>query len=60
MRSIVDSTFINKYKPYYINDFYISDKLKTTLHTLIEIDNLNFHAEIRLDTPSSHHVKKNG
>jgi len=41
MKSTIDSTFINKYKPYYINDFYISDTLKTTLHKLIEIDNLN-------------------
>ena len=41
MKSTIDSTFINKYKPYYINDFYISDMLKTTLHKLIEIDNLN-------------------
>ena len=36
-----ESTFINKYKPYYINDFYISDNLKQTIHTLIELDNLN-------------------
>ena len=35
------NTFINKYKPYYINEFYINDKLKQTLHTLINIDNLN-------------------
>jgi DNA polymerase III delta prime subunit len=41
MKSTIDGTFINKYKPYYINDFYMSDKLKTTLRTLIEIDNLN-------------------
>lgn len=34
-------TFINKYKPYYINDFYIKDRLKQTLHTFIDIDNLN-------------------
>lgn len=41
MKSKVDSTFINKYKPYYINDFYISDNLKKTIHTLVELDNLN-------------------
>lgn len=41
MKSTIDGTFINKYKPYYINDFYMSDKLKTTLRTLIDIDNLN-------------------
>jgi len=40
MNNLTD-TFINKYKPYYINDFYINDKLKLTLHTLIDIDNLN-------------------
>ena len=41
MKSKLDSTFISKYKPYYINDFYINDKLKQTIHTLIELDNLN-------------------
>lgn len=40
MNNLTD-TFINKYKPYYINDFYINEKLKLTLHTLINIDNLN-------------------
>lgn len=40
MNKLTD-TFINKYKPYYINDFSISDRLKQTLHTLINIDNLN-------------------
>lgn len=38
---VVDNTFINKYKPYYIDDFYISNPLKKTIHTLIDIDNLN-------------------
>lgn len=37
----LDNTFIQKYKPYYVNDFYISDRLKETIHTLIELDNLN-------------------
>jgi hypothetical protein len=37
----VDTTFISKYKPYFINDFCIDDKLKSTLKTLLEIDNLN-------------------
>lgn len=41
MNTKVNSTFISKYKPYYINDFYINDKLKQTIHTLIELDNLN-------------------
>ena len=34
-------TFINKYKPYYINDFCLDDKLLYTLKILLEIDNLN-------------------
>ena len=34
-------TFINKYKPYYINDFCLDDKLLYTLKVLLEIDNLN-------------------
>jgi len=37
----LDTTFIQKYKPYYVNDFYISDRLKETIHTLIDLDNLN-------------------
>ena len=37
----LDNTFIQKYKPYYINDFYISDRLKETIHSLIDLDNLN-------------------
>ena len=34
-------TFINKYKPYYINDFCLDDTLLYTLKILLEIDNLN-------------------
>ena len=37
----VDNTFIIKYKPYYVNDFCVDDKLKSILKTLLEIDNLN-------------------
>lgn len=37
----LDNTFIQKYKPYYVNDFYISDRLKETIHTFIDLDNLN-------------------
>ena len=37
----VDNTFIVKYKPYFIDDFCIDDKLKSVLKTLLEIDNLN-------------------
>lgn len=40
-KEISNNTFTNKYKPYYIDDFYISDQLKYTIHTLIDIDNLN-------------------
>jgi len=40
-KEISNNTFINKYKPYYVNDFYISDQLKYTIRTLIDIDNLN-------------------
>jgi DNA polymerase III delta prime subunit len=39
--SKTDSTFIAKYKPYFIKDFCIDDKLKSVLKTLLEIDNLN-------------------
>jgi len=40
-KEILNNTFINKYKPYYVDDFYISDQLKYTIHALINIDNLN-------------------
>ena len=35
-----DNMFVNKYKPYFINDFCMDDNLKKTIHTLIDIDNL--------------------
>lgn len=35
------STFISKYKPYFIRDFCIDDKLLSVLNTLLEIDYLN-------------------
>jgi len=38
---IAKTTFINKYKPYSIDDFNFDEKLKLVLRTLIEIDNLN-------------------
>jgi DNA polymerase III delta prime subunit len=38
---ISKTTFINKYKPYSIDDFNFDEKLKLVLRTLIEIDNLN-------------------
>jgi len=34
-------TFISKYKPYYIDDFYMDSKTKSFLRTLLEIDDLN-------------------
>jgi len=40
LRSL-DTTFIAKYKPYFIEDFCIDDKLKSIIKTLLEIDNLN-------------------
>jgi DNA polymerase-3 subunit gamma/tau len=35
------STFITKYKPYYINDFSDNKQLVNTINTLIELDSLN-------------------
>lgn len=35
------NTFISKYKPYYIKDFYVDKNLQFVLNTLFEIDNLN-------------------
>jgi DNA polymerase III delta prime subunit len=40
-KKIENEIFITKYKPYYIKDFCIDDKLNTVLNTLLEIDNLN-------------------
>jgi DNA polymerase III delta prime subunit len=36
-----NTTFISKYKPYFIDDFCIDNKLITALKTLLEINNLN-------------------
>ena len=44
------STFITKYKPYFINDFCMDDKLLSVLKTLIEIDYLNI---LFIGNPSS-------
>lgn len=38
---ITNTTFITKYKPYFIDDFCINDSLLSTLKTLLEIDSLN-------------------
>jgi len=34
-------TFISKYKPYYLNDFCMTDSIRSVLQTLFEIDELN-------------------
>lgn len=34
-------TFISKYKPYYLNDFCMNEKVMSVLQTLLEIDDLN-------------------
>jgi len=34
-------TFISKYKPYYLNDFCMNEKMMCILRTLLEIDDLN-------------------
>lgn len=34
-------TFIEKYKPYYISDFFAEDRFYNVLKTLLKIDNLN-------------------
>jgi replication factor C subunit 3/5 len=34
-------TFISKYKPYYLNDFCMTESIRTVLQTLFEIDELN-------------------
>ena len=34
-------TFIEKYKPYYVKDFYVNDTFRNVLNTLFEIDDLN-------------------
>jgi DNA polymerase III delta prime subunit len=38
---LTNTTFISKYKPYFIDDFYIDAGLLSTLKTLLEINNLN-------------------
>jgi replication factor C subunit 3/5 len=43
-------TFISKYKPYYLNDFCMPDRVRSVLQTLMEIDDLNL---LFVGTPSS-------
>ena len=38
---LASNTFISKYKPYYISEFYTDDNFQFVLNTLFEIDNLN-------------------
>jgi DNA polymerase III delta prime subunit len=47
---IHSSTFISKYKPYFIDNFCIDDKLKSVLKTLISVDDLNI---LFIGNPSS-------
>lgn len=37
----MSSLFINKYKPYYLDDFMLEPRMRSVLHTLFEIDDLN-------------------
>jgi len=46
----VDNTFIVKYRPYFIKEFSVDNKLKSVLNTLLEIDNLNL---LFIGAPSS-------
>ena len=38
----MSTTFINKYKPYYIHEFTINKDLLNIIQTLITIDDINF------------------
>jgi DNA polymerase III delta prime subunit len=49
-QTFVDNTFIIKYRPYFIDDFCIDDKLKSVLKTMLDIDNLNL---LFIGSPSS-------
>ena len=35
------TTFINKYRPYYLKDFCVTDTFRNALSTLIDVDELN-------------------
>jgi len=41
MSTVYTPTFITKYKPYFIQDFCVSDDFKSVMRTLFEVDNLN-------------------
>ena len=36
-----NSTFIKKYRPYRLTDFYTNDKFKQAVNTLISVDDIN-------------------
>jgi DNA polymerase III delta prime subunit len=38
---MINNTFITKYKPYFIDDFYLDENLISVLKTFIELDQLN-------------------
>lgn len=48
--STTTNTFISKYKPYFIDDFFLDEKLIFVLKTLLEIDQLNI---LLIGSPSS-------
>jgi DNA polymerase III delta prime subunit len=37
----IQTTFIDKYRPYYLNDFCTTDSFKRSVRTLVEVDELN-------------------
>ena len=41
MESKKPDTFITKYKPYFLNEFSMDEKMSTMIRTLLEIDDLN-------------------
>ena len=38
---LTNTTFISKYKPYFIKDFCVDETFLSVLNTLFKIDNLN-------------------
>ena len=40
-KKTTETTFITKYKPYFLNEFYLDENLISVLKTLLEIDELN-------------------
>jgi DNA polymerase III delta prime subunit len=41
VKMLIETTFIHKYKPYYISEFSMDNKLTMVLRTLIELDHLH-------------------